>query len=121
MRSKQFIGVAAALAIMCVLAGAVYAYDHGRRDKIADGDSVAGVDIGGMTRDGAQRRLEARLLGALHEPIVIHHARKTWKLGPREAHVAADISAMVDEAVARSRNGNVLSRTFRGLTGGEVH
>jgi lipoprotein-anchoring transpeptidase ErfK/SrfK len=120
MRSKQFISVAAALAVMCVLAGAVYAYDHGRRDRIAKGISVGGIDIGGMTRAGAQRRLEARLLGALHEPIVIHHGRKTWKLGPREARTAADIGAMVDDAVARSRDGNILSRTVRGLTGGKV-
>jgi lipoprotein-anchoring transpeptidase ErfK/SrfK len=121
LRSKQFIGVAAALAVMCVLAGAVYAYDHGRRDQIAKGIRVAGIDIGGLTRAGAQRKLEARLLGALHEPIVVHHARKTFKLGPREARIAADISGMVDEAVLRSRDGNVLSRTLRGLTGRRVH
>jgi hypothetical protein len=120
MRSKQFIGVAAALAIMCVLAGAVYAYDHGRRDHIAKGISVGGINIGGLTRDAAQRKLEARLLGALHEPIVVHHGKKTWKLGPREARIAADIGAMVDAAVARSRDGNVVSRTIRGLTGGKV-
>ena len=121
MRSKQFIGVAAALAVMCVLAGAVYAYDHGRRDRIAKGITVGGVDIGGMTRESAQRKLEARLLGALHEPIVIHHGKKTWKLGPREARTAADVSAMVDDALARSRDGNMFSRTIRGLTGGEVN
>jgi lipoprotein-anchoring transpeptidase ErfK/SrfK len=120
MRSKQFIGVAAALAVLCVLSGAVYAYDHGRRDKIAQGITVGGVDIGGLTRSAAERRLEARYLAALHEPIVIHHATKTWKLGPREAHTAADIGAMVDEALARSRDGNLVTRTFRGLTGGEV-
>jgi lipoprotein-anchoring transpeptidase ErfK/SrfK len=120
MRTKQFIGVVAALAALCVLAGAVYAYDHGRRDKIAKGIRVAGIDIGGMTRAGAQRTLEARLLGALHEPIVVHHGNKTFKLGPREARIAADISGMVTEAVARSRNGNVFSRTIRSLTGGKV-
>jgi lipoprotein-anchoring transpeptidase ErfK/SrfK len=121
MRSKQFIGVAVALAIMGVLAGAVYAYDHGRRDRIAKGISVGGVNVGGMTRAGAERKLEAQLLGALHEPIVVHHGSKTWKLGPREARVAADIGAMVNEAVVRSRDGNILSRTIRGLTGGTVN
>jgi lipoprotein-anchoring transpeptidase ErfK/SrfK len=121
MRSKQFIGVAVALTVLCVLAGGVYAYDHGRRDHIAKGIQVGGIDVGGLTRGQAERRLEARYLGALHEPIVVHHATKTWKLGPREARVAADISAMVDEAVARSRSGNIVSRTVRGLTGGTVH
>jgi lipoprotein-anchoring transpeptidase ErfK/SrfK len=120
MRTKQFIGVAAALAVMCVLAGAVYAYDHGRRDTIAKGISVGGVDIGGLTKAQAERRLEARYLAALHEPIVIHHATKTWTLGPREARTSADIGAMVDEALTRSRDGNILTRTFRGLTGGKV-
>jgi hypothetical protein len=120
MRSKQFIGVVAALAVLCVLAGAVYAYDQGRRDQIAQGIKVAGIDIGGMSRGGAQRKLEARLLGALHEPIVVHHGNSTFKLGPREARIAADVSGMVDEAVARSRSGNLLSRTIRGLTGGKI-
>jgi lipoprotein-anchoring transpeptidase ErfK/SrfK len=120
MRSKQFIGVAAALAVLCVLAGAVYAYDHGRRDKIAKGISVGGVDIGGLTKAAAERKLEARYLAALHEPIVVHHATKTWTLGPREARTSADIGAMVDAALARSRDGNMFTRTFRGLTGGTV-
>jgi lipoprotein-anchoring transpeptidase ErfK/SrfK len=121
MRFKGLIGVAAALAVLCVLAGAVYAYDHGHRDRIAKGISVGGVNIGGMSRASAQRTLEARLLGALHEPIVVHHGTKTWRLGPREAQVAADVGAMVDEAIARSRGGNILSRTIRGLTGGTIH
>jgi lipoprotein-anchoring transpeptidase ErfK/SrfK len=121
MRAKQFIGVAAALAVMCVLAGAVYAYDHGRRDKIAKGISVGGVNIGGLTKEAAERKLESRYLAALHEPIVIHHATKTWTLGPREARTSADIGAMVDEALARSRDGNIFTRTFRGLTGGKIN
>jgi lipoprotein-anchoring transpeptidase ErfK/SrfK len=121
MRSRQFIAVAAALVVLCVLAGAVYAYDHGRRDHIAKGVRVGGIDVGGLTRAQAERKLEARYLGALHEPIVVHHGNKTWTLGPREAKTAADISAMVSEAVARSRSGNIVSRTVRGLTGGSVH
>jgi lipoprotein-anchoring transpeptidase ErfK/SrfK len=121
MRSRQYIAVAAALVVLCVLAGAVYAYDHGRRDHIAKGVRVGGIDVGGLTRAQAERKLEARYLGALHEPIVVHHGNKTWTLGPREAKTAADISAMVSEAVARSRSGNIVSRTVRGLTGGSVH
>lgn len=121
MRSKHFIGVAAALVVLCVLAGAVYAYDHGQRDHIAKGIQVAGVDVGGLTRAAAERKLEADYLGALHEPIVVHHGSRTWKLGPSEARIAADVSAMVDEAVARSRSGNILARTIRGLTGGTIH
>src|SRR4029079_15618985 len=108
MRSKQLIGVAIALAILCVLAGAVYAYDHGRRDKSAKGISVGGVNIGGLTKAQAERKLEARYLVALHEPIVIHHATKTWTLGPREAKTSAAARAgpaRSHDAVRRERDG----------------
>ncbi len=121
MRSKLFIGVSAVLALLCVLAGAVYAYDLGHRDHIAKGVRVAGIDVCGLTRDAAQRKLEGRLLGALHEPIVVRHGARRFTLGPRQAHVAADISGMVDEAVTRSRAGNIFTRTIRGLTGGRIH
>ena len=51
---------------------------------------------------------------------MIHHGTKTWTLGPREARTAADVAAMVDEALARSRDGNMFARTFRGLTAASV-
>ena len=45
----------------------------------------------------------------------------TWKfeLTAREAGVHADVDGMVDEALAASRNGNIVTRVARDLTGGE--
>jgi lipoprotein-anchoring transpeptidase ErfK/SrfK len=120
-RSRPFVITAAFLAVLLVLAGAVYAYDSSRGDKIAEGISVGGVDVGGLTPAAARAKLEDRYLRALKAPIVVHHDTKTWVLGPREARIASNVSAMVDDAVARSDQGNVFSRTWRRLTGGEVH
>jgi lipoprotein-anchoring transpeptidase ErfK/SrfK len=119
-RNRSFIAVTAFLAALFVIAGAVYAFDASREDRIAEGISVGGVDVGGMTRGAAAGRLERALLGPLREPIVVNHDKRQWKLGPREARIAADVAAMVDEAVARSRSGGVVSRTWRDLTGGRV-
>jgi lipoprotein-anchoring transpeptidase ErfK/SrfK len=100
-----------------VLGGALYAYDHARADEISPGVQVGGIALGGLSPEQAKARLEREILAPLERPIVVHHANQTWKLGPREARLRADLSAMVDEALARSRQGDVFSRSWRSLTG----
>jgi lipoprotein-anchoring transpeptidase ErfK/SrfK len=116
-RTKSFILVAAFLAVLVVLGGALYAYDHARANEISSGVKVGGIPLGGLTRAEAQERLERDIMRPLERPIVIHHDKKTWKLGPKEARIRADLSAMVDQAVAESRSGDVFSRSWRSLTG----
>jgi lipoprotein-anchoring transpeptidase ErfK/SrfK len=119
-RTKSFILVAAFLAVLVVLGGALYAYDHARADEIAKGVEVGGIPLGGMTVEQARGRLEREIMRPLERPIVIHHANKTWTLGAREARIRADISAMVDQALAKSRSGDLFTRSWRSLTGEKV-
>jgi lipoprotein-anchoring transpeptidase ErfK/SrfK len=116
-RTKWFIVGAATLAVLVVLGGALYAYDHARADEIAPGLRIAGVPLGGLTPEQARARLEREILAPLQKPIVVHHDKKTWTLGAREARLRADLSTMVDEALARSRHGDLISRSWRSLTG----
>jgi lipoprotein-anchoring transpeptidase ErfK/SrfK len=116
-RTKSFILVAAFLAVFVALGGALYAYDHARADEISSGVKVGGISLGGLTRAQAQARLERDIMRPLERPIVIHHANKTWELGSNEARIRADLSAMVDQAVARSRSGDLFTRSWRSLTG----
>jgi lipoprotein-anchoring transpeptidase ErfK/SrfK len=120
-RTKSFITVAAFLAVLVVLGGALYAYDHARANEIAKGVAVAGVPVGGMTVDQARARLEREIMRPLERPIVIHHDKKTWTLGAREARIRADLSAMVDEALAKSRSGDLFTRSWRSLTGEKLN
>jgi lipoprotein-anchoring transpeptidase ErfK/SrfK len=115
-----FILLAAVLAALVVLTGAVYAYAEAQRDKIAEGVQVGGVSVGGLTRAEAVRRLEARLVAGLKREIVVHHDTSTWTLGPREARIAADVEGSVDRALSRSREGSFLERALRSLTGGKI-
>ena len=112
MRTRSFIFVAAFLAVIVVSGGALYAHDRARANEIAPGVKVGGVALGGMTPEQARARLEREILQPLERPIVVHHAAKTWKLGPREARLRADLGAMVDEALARSRSGNIFARSW---------
>ncbi|MCW3015243.1 MAG: hypothetical protein JWO02_2335 [Solirubrobacterales bacterium] len=120
MRTRTFIIVGLTLAILLGGAGALYAYDSSRGDVIAEGISVAGIDIGGLSPAAARSRLEAQYLSAIEKPIVIHHDTSTWKLGPREAHIQTNVDAIIRDAQARSDTGNIFSRSYRRATGGKV-
>jgi lipoprotein-anchoring transpeptidase ErfK/SrfK len=119
-RSRALIAVAASLAVLVALAVATIVYDDGRRDTIAEGVTVGGVDIGGMKTDAAAAKLRRAILEPLRQTIVVDHGSLRWRLTAREAEVATNLEATVDEALARSRDGNILQRTYRALTGGRV-
>lgn len=119
MRSRPFLLLAPVIALLA-LAGAVFAYDQSRGDTIPKGVTVGGVHIGGLSPAEAKARLQERYLAALHRPIVVHWDRSTWTLGAREARIRANVDAMVDEAVTHKDDGNILSRSWRRLTGGSI-
>src|SRR5215207_1900059 len=84
-------------------AGAVYAYDDGRSGRIADGVSVNGVDVGGLTAQEARAKLRAALLEPLDRPVVARHEGRKFTLTPRQAAIGVDIDGSVSRALIRSR------------------
>jgi hypothetical protein len=96
---------------------AVYAYDNARAKEISKGVRVGGIALDGLTREQARAKLQRVIMQPLERPIVVHHGKSTWRLGPKEARIAVDIDAMVDDAMARSRGGDIFGRTVRNLTG----
>jgi vancomycin resistance protein YoaR len=118
-RSHTLIAAAAAL-IVLACAGSVFAYDASRDDTISKGVKVGIVDVGGLTAGAARAKLRAAMLAKLQRPLVVVAAETRFALSAREAHIEADIDGMVAEAVKRGRQGSIVTRTWRGLTGGEV-
>ena len=119
MRHRSFILVAVLLLLLVGGAVAAYAYDSARKDRIAEGVTVAGTDVGGMTTAQAQRVLVRDLKEPLEQPVAVVYKGKRFNLSAEDAGVTADIGGMVDEAIAESREGNIISRVTRDLTGGE--
>jgi lipoprotein-anchoring transpeptidase ErfK/SrfK len=112
----------ASLLVVLVLAGAgsVYAFDHGRQDKIAKGIQVNGVDVGGLSVGAAKAKLRRALLEPLNRPVVVRGEGHRFTLRPATTRIGLDVDGSVDRALAASRSGNVLSRTWRELRGGAV-
>jgi len=107
--------------LLAALAFGTYSYDHARKDTIAKGVTIGGVDVGGMKRSAAEAELRRRILDPLNRSVVVDHGSKRWTLSAKEAKVATNLTATVDEAMLRSREGNILQRTWRGITGKKVH
>jgi lipoprotein-anchoring transpeptidase ErfK/SrfK len=119
MGQKSFIIVALTLVLLIGGAGAIYVYDSGREDRVAEGVTAAGVDVGGLTAQEARTKLQAEVAAPLEKPIVVRRGAKRFTLSAQDARIRTDVGGMVDAAVAASREGNVLSRALRDLTGGE--
>jgi lipoprotein-anchoring transpeptidase ErfK/SrfK len=121
-RRRSYIPILAAIgvAVLLVLAAAMYLYDHSRRDVIANGVKIDGVSVGGLHAAAARTKLQRELVLQLDRPVTVRSGSQTWVLSPRGAGVAVDVANMVQQAVNASREGSIFSRTFRGLTGGGV-
>jgi len=119
MRKKSFIFMAALFVLLVAGAGGVYAYDRSNQDTLAAGVTVAGVDVGGLTSEQARAEVRRQVAAPLQEPVVVQRAGKRFTLSPEDAKVRADVGGMVVEALEASREGNLVTRTYRDATGAE--
>jgi lipoprotein-anchoring transpeptidase ErfK/SrfK len=120
MRTRAVVIAAVVGVLLLVGAGAVYAYDRSNAEEIGKGVRVGGVDVSGMTADEAEAKLRTAVLEPLNRPVVVRAAGKRFTLTPERAKVAVDIDGSVRAALARSREGGILERAWRGIRGEEV-
>jgi lipoprotein-anchoring transpeptidase ErfK/SrfK len=120
MRHRSFILLASLLMLLIFGSVAVYAVDAAQEDKIAEGVTIAGVDVGGMDRDEARKAIAQQVDEPLQKTILVEYGKRSFKFTAEQAKARADVDAMVDEAIDASREGNIVSRVARSITGGEV-
>jgi hypothetical protein len=119
-RKTSLILVLLALVVLGGAAAGAVAFDRANADRLAEGVTVDGVPVGGLTASAARQRLERELLEPLQAPLVVDHGSKRWELTAREARIAADLDGAVDRALEASRGGALPERVWRQLTGGTV-
>jgi lipoprotein-anchoring transpeptidase ErfK/SrfK len=119
---KRWLLVVAALPVLAAagLTAAAYAVDRSRSDQLAEGVTVAGIEVGGMDVDVARRVLQRRIVRRLERPVVVRHGRRSFRLSAADAGVHVDLDGMLEAALERSRDGHFLTRVYREATGGHV-
>ena len=118
--SWPILGAVAAVLVL-VLAGGMYLYDHAHRDTIAKGVTIDGVPVGGLSESAALRKVQHAVIDPLNRPLTVSSSAGTWTLNARDARLTVDAQNMVAQAVQASRQGSIVTRTFRSLFGGSVH
>lgn len=99
---------------------AAYAYDSATNDRIAKGVSVNGVSVGGLTEAEARARIDRDVLDALRRPVTVRIGDEAHELDPRHLRIEADVQGSVREAMEASREGGLVGRVGRRITGDEV-
>jgi lipoprotein-anchoring transpeptidase ErfK/SrfK len=120
MRTRAVVIAAVVGLLLLAGAGAVYAYDRAHSEEIAEGVRVGGVDVSGLTPERARAKLRTAVLDPLSRPVVVRARGKRYTLTAERAGVTVDVDGSVDAALERSRDGSILSRTWRGLRGEAV-
>ena len=120
MGRKTQIAIVAGVAILVLLALAAFAYDNSQKDKIADGVTVGGVDVGGMDEAEAKQEVRRQLLGPLRHSLRVSYDGRSWELRGESLAVHAEIDAAVEDALAESRDGGLPGRLVRYVTGGNL-
>lgn len=120
MGRKSWIAVIAVVVLVVALVGGAFAYDSAQKDKIADGVTVAGVEVGGMDQGEAEQAVRRHLLEPLRHSLKVSYDGESWKLDGSKLKVRADVSDAVEQAVEESQDGGLPTRLVRYVTGGEV-
>ncbi len=113
----------ALIAIAVVVLGALvaaYAYDNSHKDEIAEGITIGGVAVGGLTAEQAEAKVEKQLIDPLREKLVVGFDGEKWKLSGKKLKVHADLTDAVAEAVDQSQDGGFPGRLVRYVSGEEV-
>lgn len=120
MGRKTKIALATVVALLALGAVAAYAYDSSRNGEIAEGVTIAGVDVGGM--DAAEARLAVRreLLAPLRHSLRVGYDGRSWTLSGKQLKVRADLDRAAGDALAASRAGGLPGRLVRYVRGGAV-
>jgi lipoprotein-anchoring transpeptidase ErfK/SrfK len=112
--------VVAGVLVLLVLAVAAYAYDSAQDGEIADGVTIGGVDVGGMSEAEAKSVVREELLAPLRHSLRVGYDGHSWILEGKRLKVHADLEGAAEEAVAVSRDAFLPGRVVRYVTGGSV-
>jgi L,D-transpeptidase catalytic domain/Putative peptidoglycan binding domain len=122
MRKAVLIPIGLVVLLLAGAGAAMAAYDHSRRELIAPGVRIGGVNVGGLQAAAARAHLTRALAGPLGKPIlVVVPGHRRFHLAAARVHPHVDVNALVNRAVAASRSGDILTRTVRNLKGSPVH
>jgi lipoprotein-anchoring transpeptidase ErfK/SrfK len=100
---------------------AAYRYDRATAARILPGVVIAGVDVGGMTRDQAKAAVAAKAQELVSRPLALTAGSQTYNMSPADLGVTAKVEMAVDQAAQLSLSYTWYSRAYHRLTNNPVN
>jgi lipoprotein-anchoring transpeptidase ErfK/SrfK len=110
-----YVALTLVVLVAAAAATAAYVYDHGRRDQIAPGVKIGGVDVGGLSTAAARRRLIERAVQPRRRTITVRAHGHKFTLPAKTSRITADVDVALDRALADSHRGWIGARVADGL------
>lgn len=117
MSRGAWIAVASASSLLVLLVLAVVIIDAANADRIADGIRVGTIDVGGLDKTAAGKKVTAALAPAVRRPVTLTYRSRRYVLRADRVRMRLDVAGTVEAARRRGREGDPFSRV---LGGGEV-
>jgi vancomycin resistance protein YoaR len=105
--------------ILLGVVGGVAAFEYRFIERVYEGVTVAGIPLGGMSLEAAQRRIEEEMTPYPGAKVIVRHEDRTWVFGPEDLGVGVDARATAALAYAVGRQGlgaNFLSKLRTNLS-----
>lgn len=107
--------------VLLAFSGTLFGLDLAYRDHVFKGVSVAGIDLGGLSRQEAAEKLRSELdLEALNGDLTLRFGERSWDLPLYRIGAYIDIEGTVDRAVKASRGMPFYDRWLKRVTFGSV-
>jgi lipoprotein-anchoring transpeptidase ErfK/SrfK len=122
-RTATVLILLAGIPVLTLAGGAVagYRYDRARAERILPGVSIAGIDVGGMTRAQAEQALAGVADDIVSRPIVVRAAGKKWNTTTGALGTKVDVATAIGQALAVSDSFGWASRLYHRLLHKSVH
>ena len=108
------------VAVLGLVFAAVALADSRASDKLASGTTVGGIAVGGLTEEQAIARLGSRVGEPAMRRARVRVGDRSFALTAEQAGVRLDLRRAVRRAHEAGRDGNLVERGWRELTGGKV-
>jgi lipoprotein-anchoring transpeptidase ErfK/SrfK len=118
-RVAKIAGLAVLVTVLLAVGGA-FAYDASKKDQIAPGVQIAGIDVGGESTAQAKEHIKKSVVAPLMRPVEVKFDGQTYDLTPSDLDMKADVNGMINEALDASRQGGLPTRLVRYATDGNV-
>ena len=99
--------------LLVFLFGYLFVQDIALSGHIFPGVTIDGNTVGGMTRDAAKALVSSAIAAKISGPLTASYKDNDFKLNPSKIGVTVDVDKMVDEAMKKGSQQNMIARMWR--------